>query len=61
MVGGDIMKYGSKCLIELQKTNEGQRSVNLRKHRSIIEGKEINFKIEDKDMVNVIINSENNN
>jgi len=60
MVGGDIMKYGSKCLIELQKTNEGQRSANLRKHRSIIEGEKIDFKIENTDMTNLIINSENN-
>ncbi|MBU0461496.1 MAG: DNA repair and recombination protein RadB, partial [Nanoarchaeota archaeon] len=37
MVGGDIIKYGSKCLIELQ-IAKGFRVASLRKHRSIPEG-----------------------
>lgn len=45
MVGGDILKYGSKCLIELQATPSGNRRAILRKHRSIAEEKEIVFKI----------------
>lgn len=45
IVGGDILKYGSKCLIELQITPNGNRRVILRKHRSIPEEKEIIFKI----------------
>ncbi len=45
IVGGDILKYGSKCLIELQITPNGNRRVVLRKHRSIREEKEILFKI----------------
>ena len=45
MVGGDILKYGSKCLIELQITPSGNRRAILRKHRSIAEEKEITYKI----------------
>ena len=45
IVGGDILKYGSKCLLELQITPNGNRRVILRKHRSIAEEKEILFKI----------------
>ncbi|MBU0757872.1 MAG: DNA repair and recombination protein RadB [Nanoarchaeota archaeon] len=48
MVGGDVLKYGSKCLIELQKVEDGVRKAILRKHRSLEEGKEILFKIVDK-------------
>ncbi len=44
IVGGDILKYASKCLIELQKSDKGKKAI-LRKHRSLPEGKEINFKI----------------
>lgn len=35
MVGGDILKYGSKCLIELQPGHKGIRKAILVKHRSI--------------------------
>ncbi len=45
IVGGDILKYWSKCLIELQITPDGNRRCILRKHRSIPEEKEILFKI----------------
>jgi len=45
MVGGDLLKYGSKCLIELQKTPEGNRRAVLKKHRSIAEDTEVVFKI----------------
>ena len=46
MVGGDILKYWGKCLIEL--TNEaGRRSVHIRKHRSLKE-KSLPFIIDDK-------------
>ena len=47
MVGGDLLKYGSKCLIELHKF-ENCRGMTLRKHRSIAEGKEIAFTIINK-------------
>ena len=41
MVGGDLLKYWSKCLIELQ-SNNGKRKAILRKHRSLPE-KELPF------------------
>ena len=41
MVGGDLLKYWSKCIIEL-KNNGGRRKVILRKHRSLPE-KELSF------------------
>ena len=47
IVGGDILKYGSKCLMELQITPNGNRRLILKKHRSIGEEKEILFKIVD--------------
>ncbi len=47
MVGGDLLKYGSKCLLELQKFNTS-RGLTLRKHRSLPEGKELKFKIVQK-------------
>ena len=45
IVGGDILKYGSKCLLELQITPENNRRCILRKHRSISDEKNIVFKI----------------
>jgi len=45
MVGGDIMVYSSKCLIELQKGKNGVRVGILRKHRSKKENKEVKFLI----------------
>jgi DNA repair protein RadB len=43
MVGGDLLKYWSKCLIELQ-NQRGKRKMILRKHRSLRE-KELSFEI----------------
>lgn len=43
MVGGDLLKYWSKCLIELQNYH-GKRKLILRKHRSLPE-KEFAFEI----------------
>ena len=45
MVGGDILKYGSKCLIELQITPDKKRRAVVKKHRSLPEGKEVTFEI----------------
>ena len=45
IVGGDILKYGSKCLMELQITPNGNRRCILKKHRSIKPEKELVFKI----------------
>lgn len=46
MVGGDVLRYASKCLIELQKTDKYKKAI-LRKHRSLPEGKEVKFTIND--------------
>lgn len=52
MVGGDFLKYGSKCLLELQR-NDGYRSLILRKHRSLPEGVEVRFRIVNEGLVEV--------
>ena len=44
MVGGDLLRYGSKCLLEIQGLAKCRRLI-LRKHRSLPEGCEILFKI----------------
>lgn len=44
MVGGDILKYGSKCLIELS-THPKFRVATIRKHRFLPEGRSVGFKI----------------
>lgn len=46
IVGGDLFKYWSKCIIEL-KNDGGRRKAILLKHRSL-PNKEINFEIRDK-------------
>ncbi|MEK6853515.1 MAG: DNA repair and recombination protein RadB [Nanoarchaeota archaeon] len=52
MVGGDLLRYGSKCLIEL-KTFHNCRGLILRKHRSLPEGREARFRIVQKGMEEV--------
>lgn len=47
MVGGDLLKYQSKCLIELQKKEGGFRKATIMKHRSLPEGKAVYFRITD--------------
>ena len=42
MVGGDLLDYGSKCLIELRKFRT-KRAAIIKKHRSIEEGRKIIF------------------
>ncbi len=44
MVGGDILKYSSKCLIELRINGNGTRTAALIKHRSIPQ-REVTFRI----------------
>jgi DNA repair protein RadB len=46
MVGGDLLKYWSKCIIEL-KNSKGKRKLILKKHRSMPE-KEMEFEICDE-------------
>jgi DNA repair protein RadB len=43
VVGGDILKYWSKCIIELKNKN-GRKKAIIKKHRSIPE-REISFEI----------------
>ncbi len=44
MVGGDLLKYWSKCIVKLD-TVAGVRRVSIFKHRSIPEGKSAYFEI----------------
>ena len=53
IVGGDLLRYGSKCMIELKSGRNGVRIVTLRKHRSICEEKEASFRIVDKGIISV--------
>jgi hypothetical protein len=43
VVGGDLLKYWSKCIIELQ-NQEGKKKAIIKKHRSLPE-KILNFEI----------------
>ena len=45
LVGGDLLKYGSKCLLELQITPSGNRLCIIKKQRHLPENKQITFKI----------------
>jgi DNA repair protein RadB len=45
IVGGDLLKYSSKCLLELQITPSGNRRCIVKKHRAIEAEKSITFKI----------------
>jgi len=45
LVGGDLLKYGSKCLLELQITPSGNRRAIIKKHRHLPAEKEMTFKI----------------
>ncbi len=47
-VGGDLLTYTSKCLLELRCLSQGNRKIILRKHRSIAGEKEEIFKIKEK-------------
>ena len=52
MVGGDLLKNGSKCLIELKNAKSGIRECLLRKHRSLPERK-IKFKLVNKGLTSL--------
>ena len=51
VVGGDIIKYGSKCLVEIQQLHRNKRRVIVRKHRSIAGEKEAYFEIVEEGFV----------
>jgi DNA repair protein RadB len=43
--GGDLIKYASKCLVELRSMRNGRRRAILRKHRYLPEEKDVYFEI----------------
>lgn len=45
MVGGDLLRYASKCLIELKSGRNGLRQAIVKKHRSIAQDKSVMFSI----------------
>jgi len=45
MVGGNLLLYASKCIIEIKKLRSGKRTAILKKHRSLPEEKEVLFEI----------------
>lgn len=51
LVGRDIPKYWSKCLVLLEKLEWGRRKATLVKHRSMPEGVAIVFDIKDEGLV----------
>lgn len=53
IVGGDLIKYWSKCLVELRILEEGIREAILRKHRYLPEGRKIKFRITDNGLIEV--------
>ena len=53
MVGGDILRYGSKCLIELQRGKNGVRTAIIKKHRSKPEDEQVMFRIADKGLFGI--------
>ncbi len=51
LVGRDIPKYYSKCLVLLEKMEWGRRKMTMMKHRSIPEGKQAIFDIKNEGIV----------
>jgi DNA repair protein RadB len=47
-VGGTILKYWSKIIVELEKNDNGDRFAVLKRHKSMPEGARIKFEIIDK-------------
>lgn len=45
MVGGDLLKYWSKCIVKLEILESGTRKASIYKHRSLQEGKSVCFEI----------------
>lgn len=58
MVGGDILKYGSKTLLELQSYKDGLRKLILRKSRSLPEGKVFLFKLVHNGIEEVVLDKQ---
>lgn len=48
LVGRDVPKYWSKCLLKLSNKSDNTRYIEIGKHRSLPEGKKAKFKIENQ-------------
>lgn len=48
LVGRDVPRYWSKCLLQLSKEEKGVRKIEIEKHRSMPEGKARKFQIKSK-------------
>ncbi len=46
-VGGTILKYWSKIIVELEKSENGERFALLKRHKSMVEGTKVKFEIVD--------------
>lgn len=51
LVGRDVPRYWSKCLLKLSNVDNGIRKAEIEKHRSIPEGKSTKFKIVNSGLV----------
>ncbi len=51
LVGGDIPKYSSKCLVLLEKQEWGKRKMTMIKHRSLPEGRQAVFEIKNEGLI----------
>ncbi len=45
MVGGDLLKYWSKCIVKLERAGENIRKASIFKHRSLPEARSVHFEI----------------
>ncbi|PSH01946.1 MAG: DNA repair and recombination protein RadB [Nanohaloarchaea archaeon SW_10_44_10] len=48
LVGSDVPRYWSKCLLKLSNSDKSVREIEIEKHRSMPEGKSSQFKITDE-------------
>ncbi|MDO8480878.1 MAG: DNA repair and recombination protein RadB [Nanoarchaeota archaeon] len=53
MVGGDILRYRSKCIVELKKRQDNRREARIVTHRSIPEDKKLQFAIINEGFVKI--------
>lgn len=51
IVGRDVPRYWSKCLVKLSQNGENTRTAEIAKHRSLPSGKKVQFQITDEGLV----------
>lgn len=51
IVGRDVPRYWSKCLVKLSQNRENTRTAEIAKHRSLPSGKKVQFQITDDGLV----------